>query len=257
MKLTEFFNNEKTKKQIMKLLYALIVCLALLLVVELLFQIPAVKNAFSTDVLSDSMGNSVAVWVVLWLLMYAQVTIIPVPAMPIYVFCNSTSLVSYGEGLFDLFSLRTVFFVLFVTSACVVGAMSSYWLGRLGGKKAVKWIAGDEEDYNLWSEKLNNKVGKYIYAGTVLLPVFPDDILCLVAGAMKMDFGFFTIVNISGRVIGAYCMLLFMRLPYISSFFTSSVNGGFPWALLVYAILLVASIIATILWKKWMKKSCI
>lgn len=82
--------------------------------------------------------------------MFAQVTIIPIPAMPIYVFCSGTTLVAPGPNLVDLFSLETLFFCAFVVSACVVGSIAAYWLGRLGGGKAVKWIAGDEEDYNQW-----------------------------------------------------------------------------------------------------------
>lgn len=249
-KISQLFESEKIKKQIYKLLWTLIVCLFLLFAVEVIFQIPAISNAFSSDVLENSMGDNKAVWVVLWLLMFAQVTIIPVPAMPIYVFCNNTALVSYGSGLIDLFSLRTLFFVLYVTSACVVGAIAAYWLGRTGGKKAVKWIAGEEEDYQLWCKKLNCKAGKWIYAATVLLPIFPDDIICLVVGSMKMDFKFYTLVNLINRFIGAYTILLFMRLPIINSFFTSAVNGGFPWALLVYSILFIIVLIITIIWKK-------
>ena len=186
--------------------------------------------------------------------MYAQVTIIPVPAMPIYVFCNQTSLVG-GSGLSGLFTWQTVFFVCFVTSACLAGAVTSYFLGKVGGRRAVKWIAGDEDDYNVWTEKLNCRVGKYIYAATILLPIFPDDILCLVAGALKIDLKFYILANLTGRLIGAYCMLLFMRLPGLQTFFTSSTNGGFPWALLVYGVILILSVVALILWRRFVKHS--
>lgn len=191
--------------------------------------------------------------------MFAQVTIIPVPAMPIYVFCNGyNGIIANGSGLLDLVSWRTVFFVLFVESACIVGAICAYFMGRFGGKKAVKWIAGDEEEYNSWCKKLNCKMGKWIYAATVILPIFPDDIICLVVGAIKMDFKFFVLTNVTGRIIGTVCMCVFMRLPFIKEFFLSSLNGGFPWALLIYSILFVSSIVAAIIWKKRvLSKSCI
>ena len=171
------------------------------------------------------------------------------PAMPIYAFCVNTTLVSYEVGLTGLFSLRTLFFVTFVTSACVAGSVCAYLLGKFGGKRAVKWIAGDEEDYQLWRSKLNNPAGKWIYAATVLMPIFPDDILCIVVGSMGMDLKFFSFVNLLFRFIGAYCMLLFMRMPYIGDFFSSAVNGGTPWALIVYSILFLLSIVAAIIWK--------
>ena len=174
------------------------------------------------------------------------------PAMPIYTFCINTTLVSFKAGVWGLISLRTLFFTLFVTSASAVGSIVAYWMGRLGGKKAVKWIAGDEEDYNTWCKNLNRKAGKWVYSATVLLPVFPDDIICIVVGSMKMDFKFYSIVNILCRFIGTYCMLLFMRMPGINKFFSSAVSGGFPWALLIYAIMFTISIIASILWKRRM-----
>lgn len=249
-KILQLFSQDKTKIQLHKLLCTATVCLFFLVIVELIFQIPAVSNFFSSDTLEDSQGNNTLVWIVLWLLMYAQVTIIPMPAMPIYVFCNNTTLVANGPGFFDLFSLQTLFFVLYVTSACVCGAITAYWLGRLGGKKAVKWIAGDEEDYNEWCKKLNCKAGKWIYSATVLLPIFPDDIICIVIGSLKMDFKFYTLTNLVNRFIGAYCILLFMRIPFLNEFFTSAVNGGFPWALLVYSILTITFLILSIIYKK-------
>ena len=221
----------------------------LLMIVEILFQIPAISNAFGENAFEDQVG--IGVWIILWLLMFAQVTIIPVPAMPIYVFCNGyNGIIANGSNLKDLLSFKTLFFILFVLSACLLGSICAYWMGRLGGKKAVKWIAGDEEDYTSWCEKLNGKWGKWIYAATILLPIFPDDIICIVVGAMKMKFKFFTFVNTIGRLIGIIATCIFMRLPLIKDFLMSSLEGGFPWALLAYSMIFVLSIVAAIIWKK-------
>lgn len=252
-KLKQILNTDRHKKQITKFLYAAIMCIGLLLFVECLFQIPAINNLFNEEAIGAT-GENIGAWIILWLLMFAQVTIIPIPAMPIYVFCSGTNLVANGLSLTDLFSLRTCFFCIFVVSACVVGSMVAYWLGRLGGGKAVKWIAGDEDEYNQWCQILNKKGGKIFYACTILFPIFPDDILCLVVGAMKMDFKYFTVVNIVGKLVGAFCMLLFIRLPILSDFFTSSRNGGFPLSIVIYSILFILSILATIVWKKFDKK---
>lgn len=249
LKIKNIFKQEKTQKQIYKLLLTLIVCLFFLLVVELLFKIPYIQNLFSINTLESSMNNQYAVWIILWLLMFAQVTIIPMPCMPILAFCVNTPLVSYEAGLFGLFSLQTVFFVLYVTSACLAGSLCAYFLGKFGGKRAVKWIAGDEEDYKLWSKKLNCKAGKWIYAATVILPVFPDDVICIVVGSMGFDLKFYSFINITGRFFGTYAMLLFMRMPYINNFFSSAVNGGTPWALIAYSILFIISIVAAIIWR--------
>lgn len=252
-KLKDIVNNERHRKQITKFLYAVIMCIGLLLFVEGLFQIPAINNLFTAEQIKYA-DSRVWMWLILWLLMFAQVTIIPIPAMPIYVLCSGIPVFVPGGSLIDLFSLETLFFCAFVVSACVIGSIVAYWLGRIGGGKAVKWIAGDEEDYNQWCQILNKKGGKIFYACTVLFPIFPDDLLCLVVGAMKMDFKYFTIVNIIGKLIGSFFMLLFIRLPILSDFFTSSRNGGFPLSIVIYGILFILGIIATILWKKFDKK---
>lgn len=255
MKLKHLLKEEKTQIQITKLLYAVVVCTALLLLVEIIFQIPAISEVFSTEALSDNMGNNKVVWLVLWLLMFAQVTIIPVPSMPIYVFCNRTPLVAKGSDITDLFSLDTLFFICFVVSACLAGSIVAYLLGKFGGKRAVKWIAGDEDDYEKWSKALNCTAGKYIYTITVFLPIFPDDILCIVAGALSIDFKFFLLANIFGKLVGAFCLLLFLRVPYITNFFQgANSEGGVPWALIVYAILFLASLILVIICRAKEKK---
>ena len=256
-KLKHLLQKDKTKQQIYKLIVTLTVCIGLLLVVEWLFQIPAISDAFGEDAFDNRVG--IGVWIILWLLMFAQVTIIPVPAMPIYVFCNGyNGIIANGSELKDLLSWQTVFFLLYTTSACIVGALCAYGLGKLCGKKALKWIAGDEEEYNVWCKNLNCKMGKWIYAATIMLPIFPDDIICIVAGAIRLDFKFFVMANIIGKIVGATCLCVFMRLPLISDFLMSSLDGGFPWALFIYSILFISSIVAAIYWKrKVLSKSCI
>lgn len=168
--------------------------------------------------------------------------------MPILVFCNKTKLVSYGTSIGALFSGRTLFFALFCASASLCGSMLAYFLGKAFGRRAVKWIAGEEEEFDKWSNSFNSRTGKFIYGLTVLLPLFPDDLLCIVVGALKMDFIFFIIVHAVCSVIGIFCSLLFMRLPYVERFFNS--GDGFPWALLIYSILFIICIIAILLLKK-------
>ena len=134
--------------------------------------------------------------------------------------------------------------------------MVAYWLGKIGGRRAVKWIAGDEEEFDKWSNALNGKLGKRLYALTVLLPIFPDDILCIVVGAMKMDFLFFVVTHLICSIIGIYVSLIFMRLPYIDAFFNSS-GEGFPIALVVYSIILLFCISISIVLRKSIKKDIV
>ena len=108
--------------------------------------------------------------------MFLQVTILNIPAYVILSACASIGV--------EILSFK---YILVVLSAYMLGCVLAYYLGFKFGKKAVKWCAGNDEDYDKWSEFLNKK-GKWWYFMTVVFPMFPDDILCLVAGAMKFNF---------------------------------------------------------------------
>lgn len=166
---------------------------------------------------SKNIGDGIGVyaWVSLWVLMFLQVAIIPIPVLPIMVLCNKTSLVASGTKLVDLFSMRTLCFSIFCATAITVGSMVSYMFGKMFGRKAIKWAAGDEDEFDKWSNAFNSKKGKILYGLTVLLPIFPDDLICIVMGAVKMDFLYFIIVHLVCSFIGTFTMVVFMRLPFI------------------------------------------
>ena len=104
-------------------------------------------------------------------------------------------------------------------------------------------MAGSEEDYDKWSKSLNGKWGKGLYFCTVMFPLFPDDILSIVAGAIKMDAKYYTLVHSICKAIGIICTFIVFRLPIIGNFLTSGTSGGTPWALIAYSCLSVLSLI--------------
>lgn len=216
------------KEQILKILNVAIIMTAIILLMEGVFTIPAVNQWFS-DLITNS--NGWMVYVVIWLIMFLQVTVLNIPA---YVVLSAS--VSIGIQTLS-FTYITV-----VLSAYMAGCLTAYWLGRKFGKKAVKWCAGSEEDYEKWSTVLNEK-GKLWYLITVVFPMFPDDILCLVAGAVKFNFWFYTIANILGRSIGLVTMLFFLKL-------TNTSGGGFPYMLIVWCVALLLEIVVYFVVKK-------
>lgn len=234
-----------TIEQWHKALRVIIICMVFMTLSEGIFEIPVIKNFFGADLIKGQSGWMV--YAIVWLVMFLQVAIIPIPALPILTACNQINgLVGSNFELSGLFSFQTLVFVVFVTSATLTGAIASYWLGRTFGKKAVTWVAGSEKDYKIWSRKLNGKMGKWIYGATVLLPIFPDDLISLVIGSIKMNFTFYTIINVICKFIGLYAMLIFMRIPGIDIMFGKSTD--FPWALILYVgILFVCIIINSIL----------
>ena len=59
--------------------------------------------------------------------MFAQVTIIPIPALPILTACNQMAgLVAKDNSLSGLFSLNTLSFLLLTSSAAVLGSICAY-----------------------------------------------------------------------------------------------------------------------------------
>lgn len=160
--------------------------------------------------------------------MFLQCNILNIPAYVVLSACVSV-------GIHTL----SIQYILVVISAYMCGCILSYWIGRWWGIKAVKWCAGSDEDFDKWCIVLNKK-GRWYYALTVLFPFFPDDLLCIVCGAVKLHFGFYTIVNLIGRTIGLITMLLFLT-------FVGNLGGDFPIMPFVWGALLIAECIVLII----------
>lgn len=180
------------KEQIIKILNVAITATAIMLVCEAIFSIDTITNFFANLVYN---ANGWIVYAALWLVMFLSTTIINLPAYTILAGSASIGLNIWGWE-----------FILTIMVAYMCGVIVAYWLGRLFGTKAVKWCAGSEQDFNKWSEVLNKK-GKWWYLASVILPIFPDDLMCIVAGGVKFDFKFFVFANFVGRFIGLLVML--------------------------------------------------
>lgn len=173
-------------KQINKILSLAIIILGIVVGFEILFHHSVVTNWLSNVVERSGVWS----WVVLGIIQYAQVILIPMPAT----FITLISMKMYPNNLPLLFAITLI--------VTILGVISAYVVGRKWGKKAVIWCAGSEEEYDKWLSVLKSKKTNIIYFGTILLPIFPDDILCLLAGSIKMNFWWYLIANIVGRAIG-------------------------------------------------------
>lgn len=219
-----------TKDQIQRILKVCIVATIIMLLFEIIFSIPAINDFFRNWITSTS---GWVVFLVIWLIMFLQCTVLNIPA---YVVLSAS--VSIGLNCMSWQYLLTVI------TAYMAGCILAYWIGRWWGIKAVKWCAGSQEEFDKWSNLLNTK-GKWYYALTVLFPFFPDDLLCIVCGSVKFDFIFFTITNLLGRSIGLIAMILTLQA-------IGSIGGGIPLMVIVWA---VALIIELIIYLKINKKS--
>lgn len=210
-----------TKEQLIKILKVMLVATAIMLVFEIIFSINAV-NDFFAGLITGSSG--VLVYLIIWIIMFLQVTVLNIPA---YVILSASVSIEI-----ECLSWQ---YLLTVISAYMCGCILAYWLGRWFGVKAVKWCAGSEEDFDKWSNFLNKK-GKWWYFATVIFPMFPDDLLCLVAGGVKFNFAFYTISNLIGRSVGLVTMIAVLKG-------IGAIGGGFPFMIIVWAVALITEFI--------------
>ena len=219
--------NSMNKEQVIKILKVCIIATAIMLGFEVLFSFDVITNWFG-DLVVNAGGWAYAV---IWAIMFLQVTILNVPA---YVILSAS--VSIGINTLGWQ------YILTTISAYMAGCLLAYWLGWKFGKKAVKWCAGSDEDYEKWCSVLNKK-GKLWYLITVVFPLFPDDLLCLVAGSVKFNFWFYTIANLIGRTIGLITMLYTLKL-------IGMVGGGFPFMIIVWGVALIGELMAYLILRR-------
>ena len=113
-------------------------------------------------------------------------------------------------------------------SGIMLGSVLAFWLGRRFGRKLVSFMVG-EETCHKWTNFLTN--AKYSFVVMMLLPIFPDDILCLVAGLTDMSWLFFVVTNLISRPLAIFLTC------YLGS---GSIIPFHGWGLAVWAFFLVA-----------------
>lgn len=217
-------------KQTNKILSLTLIVLSIVVGFEILFY-----HSVITNWLSDVVTNAgVWSWVVLGVVQFLQVVLIPMPAT----FITLISMKMYPDNLYLLFAITL--------AVIMLGVVTSYWIGRKWGKKAVIWCAGSEEEYEKWLGVLKSKKTNLIYFVTILFPIFPDDILCLIAGSIKMNFWWYFVANLVGRAIG---LVTFM---FVFKAISNSI-----WSIIVMIVLLVALVVIKIIVKRRLiRESC-
>lgn len=119
---------------------------------------------------------------------FLQVVILPIP---------STVTVVAGSALFGPF-WGSVFSLVGI----VLGSLTAFLIGRYAGHRVVAWLVG-AETLDKWQKKLKGK-DKLFLSAMFLLPIFPDDVLCFVAGLSSMSLGLFTAVILVSRVLAIF-----------------------------------------------------
>ena len=161
-------------------------------------------------------------------LQYLQVVVLPIP-----------SIVSTLAGVALFGAFRTVIYSLI---GIILGSLTAFTIGRKLGNKAVSWIVG-EETLQKWQKKLK---GKDVLVLTLmfLLPLFPDDILCFIAGLSSISFGYFVGMIIISRIIAISATCYSINFIPINTW----------WGILVWGIIAVVFIVGFIIIYKRLDK---
>ncbi len=163
------------------------------------------------------------------LIQLLQVVFLPIPAS---VICIVGSLI-YGAFWGGIYCCIGV----------LVGSYISFFIGRIFGYKIVSWIVG-KDNVEKYAEIIRKR-GGFFLGLAFLLPMFPDDILCFIAGITKISTKKFFWITLITRPIGVMCMAFFGSgdiIPFNN------------WGIYVWLGILILVIAFTIVMYKWQDK---
>lgn len=191
------------KQKIIKLITVVVLLVAILLSIYLPLKYSgALERIDSAEELKDLiLSGGMYSYLIFFAIQYLQVVVLPIPA---FISTVAGSLV-FGPWIASLISIMAI----------ILGSLTCFLLGRKLGWRLLVWIIG-EEDAIKWQQKLG--YGKYAFFLMMLFPLFPDDILCIVAGAVtSMSTNFFLITNLVTRPI-AILLICFLGGGYLVPF---------------------------------------
>lgn len=116
---------------------------------------------------------------------FLQVILLPVPG---------SVAVAVGVAMFGPLKCAVFSFI-----GIFLGSLVAFLVGRWIGYRAVCWIAG-KESIDKWLAKLKGK-DYLILSIMFLLPMFPDDVLCFVAGLSSMTWTYYIVMILITRAI--------------------------------------------------------
>lgn len=209
--------------------HRLILCTLICLdVVALIFFILSatgiISKLTSINALRDYIASFGATAVLIFILFqFLQVVILPIPGS-----------VSVGVGVALFGPLRCSIFSFI---GIFTGSVVAFAIGRWIGYKAVCWIVG-KEDLDKWLEKVKGK--DYLLLSIMfLLPLFPDDVLCFVAGLSSITWTYFIVMIIITRLISVFTTSFSLQLIPFNTW----------WGITIWVILAAAVVVA--FWLVW------
>ncbi len=211
--------KEIWKKTLLSVYILIVFFLTVLLVLQITGFFTLIKDETSFQAYLQGAGR----WMpfVYVALQYLQVVLLPIPGV-----------VSTIAGVALFGALPTIIYSLI---GIVAGSLTAFFIGRKLGHKAVVWLIGAEE-LNKWQVKLKGKDLLFLTLA-FLLPVFPDDILCFIAGLSSMSWRYFAVMVLISRIVSVS----------VTCFSFDFIPFNTWWGLLIWATIILAIVVAFIL----------
>lgn len=212
-------NNSKLEnaKKIAKIFLVLLIVCAISLAIYFF-----IKNSSFAKIFNDV--QKLKEWILAWgfwsylifvILQFLQVTFLPLPAS----LTTLAGVIIFGP--FYTFLLSTL--------SIILGSIFAFFLGKFFGIKLLNWIFGKEKTES-FQRKL--KKGNILFFFMMLFPFFPDDLLCMMAGTIDMNFKYFLVTNLITRPVGLFC-LCFFGGGYIIPFHSW---GLWVWGIMIFTL---------------------
>ena len=198
-----------------------------ILIYSILYSLGIINTFSSVQSLKEYILSTKEKGIILYILIQcSQVIFMPIPAA---IICVVGSLI-YGPLLSGIYCSIGV----------LLGSYISFIIGKTFGYRIVSWIVG-KDNTDKYSEILRKR-GSFFLGIAFLLPMFPDDILCLIAGITKLKFSTFFWITLITRPIGVLCM---------SYFSSGSIIPFSGWGIYVWILIIVVALILTLLIYKY------
>lgn len=183
------------KSIIIKIIISLLVIGLIILGLYFLFKYLGWTNLTKEELQAKIASTGVFAPLVFIFASFLQVTFIPIP---------SSITIIVGNYLFG-------FWLSFLYSyiGIVLGSILAFYLGRWLGRPFVNWVVGDNKVVDEYLIKMKNKENVILFF-MFLLPLFPDDALCSLAGILPISLMTFIIMQLFTRAISILGTLFFM-----------------------------------------------
>lgn len=218
------------KQAAFRLIFCLLVCIALFS--AMFFAVCAtslINKINSVEGLRQYIAGFGSLAVILFIFFqFSQVVFLPIPGSV----SVAAGVLLFGEWQCCLYSFIGI----------VTGSIVAFVVGKLIGYRAVSWIVG-KENLDKWLKKLKGK-DYLILSLMFILPLFPDDILCFVAGLSSMTWGYFIIMIIVTRAVSIVTTVYSIAFIPFNTW----------WGILIWVTIVAAVIASFILVLKYSDK---